>query len=207
MARNAILRSQVLRRALGNNKLSPALPYNLRSNNSSPFETLIPSKPFSSILSNSTTATCSPFSKLPFLQSRPCSFGFESEEQEPSHFVLIQSENEFNSSLSKVQDESLPAIFYFTAVWCKPCRLISPMLDVLSGKYPHVTTYKIDIDQEGLVSVLSKLDITSVPTIHFFKNGQKAAEVIGADVIRMKNTMEELYKPEDSEEGTDANDV
>ncbi|XP_059437712.1 thioredoxin O1, mitochondrial-like [Corylus avellana] len=56
--------------------------------------------------------------------------------------------------------------------------------------------------QEGLGSVLSKLNIASVPTFHFFNNGKKAAEVIGADVIRLKNTMEELYKIEDSEEGT-----
>ncbi|XP_059437713.1 thioredoxin O2, mitochondrial [Corylus avellana] len=196
MARNAILRSQVLRRALGNNKLSPVLPYYLCSNNSSPFETLIPSKPFSSILSNSTTATRNPFSKLPFLQSRSCTFDyFDAEEPCPTEkFVLIKSENEFNSTLSKVQDESLPAIFYFTAVWCGPCKLVGPILGVLNNKYPHVTTYKIDIDQEGLGSVLSKLNIASVPTFHFFNNGKKAAEVIGADVIRLKNTMEELYK-------------
>jgi len=201
---NAILRSQVLRRALGNNKLSPALPYNLLPNNSSPFETLIHSKPFSSILSNSTIATRSPFSKLPFLQSRHFSY-FDSEDESTSdapNFVLLKSEDEFNSSLSKVQDESLPAIFYFTAVWCGPCRLLGPMLGVLIEKYPHLTTYKIDIDQEGLGSVLSKLNIASVPTLHFFKDGKKATEIIGADIIRMKNTMEELYKTEDSEEGT-----
>jgi len=204
MARNAILRSQVLRRALGNNKLSPVLPCYLCSNNSSPFETLIPSKPFSSILSNSTTATRNPFSKLPFLQSRSCTFDyFDSEEPCPTEkFVLIKSEDEFNSTLSKVQDESLPAIFYFTAVWCGPCKLAGPMLGVLANKYPHVTTYKIDIDQEGLGSVLSKLNIASVPTTHFFSNGKKAAEVIGANVMQMKNNMEELYKIEDSEEGT-----
>lgn len=32
------------------------------------------------------------------------------------------------------------------------------------------------------------------PTLHFFKDGKKATEIIGADIIRMKNTMEELYK-------------
>ncbi|PHT55441.1 Thioredoxin O1, mitochondrial [Capsicum baccatum] len=65
----------------------------------------------------------------------------------PSNIVSIESEEQFNTSLRKVQDESLPAIFYFTAVWCGPCRLLSPVIGQLSEKYPHVTTYKIDIDK------------------------------------------------------------
>lgn len=32
------------------------------------------------------------------------------------------------------------------------------------------------------------------PTLHFFQNGKKASEVIGADVQRLKDTMEALYK-------------
>nr|GLL29070.1 thioredoxin O2, mitochondrial [Ipomoea trifida] len=112
----------------------------------------------------------------------------------PSNIVSIESEEQFNTSLRKVQDESLPAIFYFTAVWCGPCRLLSPIIGQLSEKYPHVTTYKVDIDKEGLASALSKLNIHSVPTLHFFQNGKKASEVIGADVQKLKDTMEALYK-------------
>ncbi|KAJ0082481.1 hypothetical protein Patl1_12246 [Pistacia atlantica] len=73
-------------------------------------------------------------------------------------------------------------------------RFISPVIEELSVKYPHVKTYKIDIDQEGLGSTLGKLNITAVPTLLFFNNGEKAAEVIGADVARLKDTMEKLYK-------------
>ncbi|XP_020528417.1 thioredoxin O1, mitochondrial isoform X5 [Amborella trichopoda] len=38
-----------------------------------------------------------------------------------SDIVTIKSDEEFESSIKKVQDDSLPAIFYFTAVWCGPC--------------------------------------------------------------------------------------
>ncbi|KAL3376643.1 hypothetical protein AABB24_003197, partial [Solanum stoloniferum] len=112
----------------------------------------------------------------------------------PSNIVSIESEEQFNTSLRKVQDESLPAIFYFTAAWCGPCRLLSPVIGQLSEKYPHVTTYKVDIDKEGLGNALSKLNISAVPTLHFYQNGKKTSEVIGADVQRLKETMEELYK-------------
>ncbi|KAL3827712.1 hypothetical protein ACJIZ3_016514 [Penstemon smallii] len=111
-----------------------------------------------------------------------------------SKVVSIESEDQYNDLLRKVRDESLPAIFYFTAVWCGPCRLLSPIIGQLSEKYPNVTTYKIDIDKEELRNALSKLNIHSVPTLHFFQNGKKVDEVIGADVQRLKNTMESLYK-------------
>ncbi|XXG74468.1 hypothetical protein AAC387_Pa07g3179 [Persea americana] len=112
----------------------------------------------------------------------------------PSNIVTIESDEELNSSLNKVQDDSLPAIFYFTAVWCGPCKFISPFIEELSKKYPHVKTYKIDIDKEGLGNTLSKLKIYSVPTFHFFQNGKRATEIVGADITQLKDTMEKLYK-------------
>ncbi|KAK4347518.1 hypothetical protein RND71_033857 [Anisodus tanguticus] len=47
---------------------------------------------------------------------------------------------------------------------------------------------------EGLGNALSKLNLHSAPTLHFFQNGKKISEVIGADVQRLKDIMEELYK-------------
>lgn len=32
------------------------------------------------------------------------------------------------------------------------------------------------------------------PTLHFFHNGEKASEVVGADLQRIRDTMENLYK-------------
>ncbi|OAY85868.1 Thioredoxin O1, mitochondrial [Ananas comosus] len=111
-----------------------------------------------------------------------------------SGLVLVKSAEEFKDSMKKVQDEKFPAIFYFTAVWCPPCKYLSPVVEKMSGMYPHVTTYKVDIDQEGIDSVLGPLGISSVPTLHFFQNGQKASEIIGADVRQLETTMEKLYK-------------
>ncbi|XP_076950665.1 thioredoxin O2, mitochondrial-like [Bidens hawaiensis] len=111
-----------------------------------------------------------------------------------SRVVTVDSEDQFNTLLRKVQDESLPAVFYFTAAWCGPCRLLFPHIVELSEKYTNVTTYKIDIDQEGLRRTLEKLEISSVPTLHFFADGKKASEMVGADIQKLKNTMESLYK-------------
>ncbi|KAM1382424.1 hypothetical protein ACFX2F_034897 [Malus domestica] len=96
-----------------------------------------------------------------------------------SNIVVIKSEDEYNSAISKAKDGDEPALFYFTAVWCGPCRFISPVIGELSEQYPHVTTYKIDIDE---------------PAFHLFQDGKKVAEVVGADVALLRDTFGKLYK-------------
>ncbi|KAF2568683.1 hypothetical protein F2Q68_00027954 [Brassica cretica] len=108
--------------------------------------------------------------------------------------VIVKSEEEFINAMSKAEGGSSPSIFYFTAVWCGPCRFIAPVIEELSKQYPDVTTYKIDIDEGGLSNTLSKLSITAVPTLQFFKEGSKKGEIVGADVAKLKNLMEQLYK-------------
>ncbi|CAE5958952.1 unnamed protein product [Arabidopsis arenosa] len=115
-------------------------------------------------------------------------------EGDRSSFVVLKSEAEFNSALSKARDGSLPSVFYFTAAWCGPCRLISPVILELSNKYPDVTTYKVDIDEGGLSNAIGKLNVSAVPTLQFFKGGVKKAEIVGVDVVKLKSVMEQLYK-------------
>ncbi|OMO60455.1 Thioredoxin-like protein [Corchorus capsularis] len=112
----------------------------------------------------------------------------------PPNIVPIKSQQEFEAAFTKTQDESKSAIFYFTAVWCGPCRTIAPIVEKLARQYPHVTTYKVDIDEESLASTLMKLQISSVPTFHFFKEGKKSSEMIGADLTGMVQRMKELYE-------------
>ncbi|XP_034709880.1 thioredoxin O2, mitochondrial [Vitis riparia] len=184
MARNSVLLRHLLRFSPSSRARSSSLIETLASS-----PTAVPSPPIHTISSFFSTATANSQFSQPFFNYRTlCSSSGQSK------IALIKSEEEFNTSLSKAQDESLPAIFYFTAVWCGPCRFIAPIIAELSEKYPHVTTYKIDIDQDGLENTLRRLNIASVPTLHFFQNGKKAAEIIGADVARLKDTMDKLYK-------------
>ncbi|CAK7356401.1 unnamed protein product [Dovyalis caffra] len=139
-----------------------------------------------------------------------------------SNIVLVKSDEELNSGLKNVQEKSSPAVFYFTAVWCGPCKFISPVIEELSKKYPHATIYKVDIDTAELQNALAKLHVAAVdmtycflfyswnvfgndgmgfglaaksllPTLDFYKNGKKATTIVGADVAKLKNTMESLY--------------
>lgn len=111
-----------------------------------------------------------------------------------SKVLLVNSDAEFSNVLSKAQDNQGLAIAYFTATWCGPCRAIAPIVENLSTSYPNVTILKLDIDLETLSNSLQTSGVTSVPTFHFYKNGEKVADLVGADPHRLKEIVGNLAK-------------
>ncbi|KQK17022.1 thioredoxin O, mitochondrial isoform X1 [Brachypodium distachyon] len=134
----------------------------------------------------------SPTTRLPPLFPALCR-PFSSSAGESS-MVVVGSADSFASIHSKVQDEKLPAVFYYTAVWCGPCRAMAPVIAKLSNQYPKIPVYKVDIDMDGFGNKLSDLKIFSVPTFHFYHKGEKTSEVVGADVKKLEVAMESLHK-------------
>ena len=89
---------------------------------------------------------------------------------------------------TKVTDQSFeadvlnsaePVVVDFWAEWCGPCKMIGPSLEEISAEMAgKVKIAKINVDENPGVS--AKLGIRSIPTLMLFKNGQLAAQKIGA---------------------------
>lgn len=78
----------------------------------------------------------------------------------------------------EVLESSQPVIVDFSATWCGPCRQLSPIIDDLAKEYAgKVKVGKVDIDQSQ--EVAGKFGIMSVPTVLFFKGGQKVDTLVG----------------------------
>lgn len=80
------------------------------------------------------------------------------------------------------QDEVLkaegPVIVDFSATWCGPCRQLTPIIEDLAKEYAgRVKVGKVDIDASQ--EVAGKYGIMSVPTVLFFKGGQKVDTLVG----------------------------
>jgi thioredoxin len=67
----------------------------------------------------------------------------------------------------------------FGATWCGPCKALAPVIDELAGEYAErgVKIGKCDVDEAG--DLAAKFGIMSVPTIIFFKDGQKVDTLMG----------------------------
>ncbi len=65
----------------------------------------------------------------------------------------------------------------FWAVWCGPCRKLSPVLDELSEKLQKdVNFVKIKADEN--VEIAQKYSIIGVPCILIFKNGEPVERIV-----------------------------
>ncbi|RLV89088.1 Thioredoxin-1 [Spathaspora sp. JA1] len=95
----------------------------------------------------------------------------------------VASTQEFQESLKY---EGLVVVDFF-ATWCGPCKMIAPLLEKFSSEYPQVKFLKVDVDQFG--SIAQEYEVTSMPTIIFFKNGQQVQKVIGANPAALKSAI------------------
>jgi thioredoxin 1 len=101
--------------------------------------------------------------------------------------MLEVTDDNFESEILK---SSVPVLVDFWAVWCAPCRAISPHVDALAAQYEgKIRVGKCDIDANPQVP--TRYDVRSIPTLLMFKDGQVVGQVVGA-VPRAK--LEELVK-------------
>ena len=72
-----------------------------------------------------------------------------------------------------------PMLLDFWAEWCGPCKMIAPILDEVAKDYgDKVQVAKINVDENQQVP--AKFGIRGIPTLILFKNGQVAAQKVGA---------------------------
>lgn len=85
----------------------------------------------------------------------------------------IETKAEFDSVLSSTTN----VLVDFYAHWCMPCKQLSPLLDILSDEMDNVQIVKVNVDNAAELSTI--YGITSIPTIFFFKDGEKVDSMNG----------------------------
>jgi thioredoxin 1 len=73
----------------------------------------------------------------------------------------------------------VPVIVDFYAVWCRPCKMVSPILEDLAKEYKgKIRIYKVDTDAERELAGL--FNIQSIPSILFVPKTGKPSMSVGA---------------------------
>ncbi|HHN64656.1 MAG TPA: thioredoxin [Nitrospirae bacterium] len=67
----------------------------------------------------------------------------------------------------------------FWAVWCGPCRMIAPTVEEIAKEYAgKLKVCKLNTDENP--DIASRYKIMGIPTLMFFKDGQKVDQIVGA---------------------------
>ena len=85
-----------------------------------------------------------------------------------------------DSNWGKEDEESqVPVVVHFWAPWCGPCRMVSPVIERLAGKYAgKLKVVKVNVDDNQNLAM--RFNVMSIPTIMLFKGGRMLDQAIGA---------------------------
>lgn len=93
----------------------------------------------------------------------------------------VGSEREFDKAVNS--DQSV--LVQFTATWCGPCKMISPMIEKLPSEFPSLRVLKVDIDDHQ--ELAQRAGVRGVPHFVMYKKGRQVGQVTGADFERVKD--------------------
>jgi len=67
----------------------------------------------------------------------------------------------------------------FWAEWCRPCKLMSPVIDEIEKEFPNIRVVRINADEDA--AMVQKYNVSSIPTYVLEKdNGEIISFATGA---------------------------
>ncbi len=71
----------------------------------------------------------------------------------------------------------LSVLVDFWAVWCGPCRMLSPVVDEIAEEGGDFVVAKVNVDENP--DIAREYAISAIPTLLVFKNGQLKNKSVG----------------------------
>lgn len=84
-----------------------------------------------------------------------------------------------SSFKAEVIQSTLPTLVDFWAVWCGPCRMVTPIVEELAEEYDgRLKVCKVNVDENH--DTAKEYGIMSIPTLLMFNEGKVVERLVGA---------------------------
>ncbi len=103
--------------------------------------------------------------------------------------MIIELENieDFDSLIKS----NRMCVVKFWADWCKPCKTLDAVIDVVHSKYSDILFLKVNV--EAFPSITSRYFVTNLPTMLFMKEGNVSKQLVGnTSSEKLSGILEEL---------------
>lgn len=71
-----------------------------------------------------------------------------------------------------------PVMVDFFGKTCGPCRMIAAVMEELDDSFPFVSFIKVDVDE--CPKTAQKYQVSGIPDLYFYRDGQEIAHELGA---------------------------
>ena len=108
--------------------------------------------------------------------------------------IINVSESDFEYEVLKFS-QNVPVLVDFWATWCRPCKVLSPMLEQITNEAGgSFRLARVDVDANPNLAIL--YNVRSIPTVKAFSNSQVVAEFTGLQPEeRLREFVEKIIPP------------
>lgn len=108
----------------------------------------------------------------------------EEEDGRPHRVIAITSKEQWDEKRRESISSGQPLFVDFTASWCKPCKKVAPVFQMLSKQFPKSIFVEVDVDAMDVIA--QDHSISAMPTFQVHRGGAFVDEVKGAYVEKLK---------------------